>query len=498
MTKAGFLKTGFSQQGQLWRIVLGLVLAMPPLFFDIAGLSVDGERMLAVAILMAAWWALEAMPLAVTALAPLLLMPSLNILPMRETAGSYAHPILFLLFGGFTLALVIEKCGLHMRAAYKLLSMLGVHARDLIAGLMVIAAFLSMWISNTSTTIMLLPVAISITVMVRQNFAKLAAQQLDNFEAAVFLGLAYGATLGGISTMIGTAPNAYAVGFIQSTYGVEITFLDWMRFGVPLMLIMVPLAWAILTFLLYPIDFRMTEEIRGIMRRDLTALGPVSTTEKRVMMVFLATVLAWMLRPYLTGALGISGISDTTISIAAVFLLFTVPAGDREGALLEWDDMAKLPWGVLLLFGGGFALAAGITASGLSAWIGSQLAPLGGMPLLVILLAIATVLIFLTEITSNTATITTFLPIIAALAVSLGQPPLQLIVPVALAASFAFMFPVATPPNAIIFGTGRIRMQQMIRAGLVLNVLGVIVLALFAYFILPMTLDLGLVTSTSP
>jgi sodium-dependent dicarboxylate transporter 2/3/5 len=491
MTKAGFLKSGFGQQGQLWRIALGMVLAMPPLFFDIAGLSVDGERMLAVAILMAAWWALEAMALAVTALAPLLLMPSLNILPMRDTAGSYAHPILFLLFGGFTLALVIEKCGLHMRAAYKLLSMLGVHARDLIAGLMVIAAFLSMWISNTSTTIMLLPVAISITVMVRQHFSNLPAQQLGNFEAAVFLGLAYGATLGGISTMIGTAPNAYAVGFIQSTYGVEVSFLDWMRFGVPLMLIMVPLAWAVLTFLLYPVDFRMTDEIRGIMRRDLTALGPVSTTEKRVMMVFLATVLAWMSRPYIVGTFGISGISDTTISIAAVFLLFTVPAGDRDGALLEWDDMAKLPWGVLLLFGGGFALAAGITASGLSAWIGGQLAPLSGMPLLVILFAIAAVLIFLTEITSNTATITTFLPIIAALAVSLGQPPLQLIVPVALAASFAFMFPVATPPNAIIFGTGRIKMQQMIRAGLVLNVFGVFVLGLFAYYILPLTLDLS-------
>ena len=227
------------------------------------------------------------------------------------------------------------------------------------------------------------------------------------------------------------------------------------------------------------------------MRRDLTALGPVSTTEKRVMMVFLATVLAWMSRPYIVGAFGISGISDTTISIAAVFLLFTVPAGDRDGTLLEWDDMAKLPWGVLLLFGGGFALAAGITASGLSAWIGGELAPLSGMPLLVILFAIAAVLIFLTEITSNTATITTFLPIIAALAVSLGQPPLQLIVPVALAASFAFMFPVATPPNAIIFGTGRIRMQQMIRAGLVLNVFGVFVLGLFAYYILPLTLDLS-------
>ena len=491
MARTDFLKAGFAQNGRAWRILLGLLLAAPPLFFDIAGLSVAGERTLAVAILMAVWWALEAMPLAVTALAPLLLMPAFDIAPMRDTAGSYTHPITFLLFGGFTLALAIEKCGLHMRAAYTFLSLLAVHARHLIAGLMVIAALISMWISNTSTTLMLLPVAISITVMVRQHFEDAPASQLDNFEAAVFLGLAYGATLGGVSTMIGTAPNAYAVGFIQSTYGVEISFLEWMRFGVPLMLVMVPLAWVVLTYLLYPVNFRMTSEVRGLMAAKLQELGPLSTSEKRVMLVFLATVLAWMSRRMVTNALGIEGISDTTIAIGAVFLLFTVPAGDRDGTLLQWDDMAKMPWGVLLLFGGGFALAAGITASGLSAWIGSQLAPLGVLPLLVMLLAVAGVIIFLTEITSNTATTTTFLPVVAALAMQLGQPPLQLIIPVALAASFAFMFPVATPPNAIIFGTGRISMRQMIRAGLVLNILGAIVLALFAYYFLPVTLELS-------
>ena len=491
MAKANFLTGGFGQKGQLWRILLGLVLAAPPLFFDIAGLSVAGERTLAVAILMASWWALEAMPLAVTALVPLLLMPAFEITPLRDTAGSYTHPISFLLFGGFTLALAIEKCGLHMRAAYMFLSLLAVHARHLIGGLMLIAATISMWISNTSTTLMLLPVAISITLMVRQHFEDASGEQMDNFEASMFLGLAYGATLGGVSTMIGTAPNAYAVGFIQSTYGIEISFLDWMRFGVPLMLVMLPLTWVVLTYLLYPVNFRMTAKVRGLMAEKLVALGAFSTSEKRVMMVFLATVLAWMSRRFVTNALGIDGISDTTIAIAAVFLLFTVPAGDREGTLLEWDDMTKLPWGVLLLFGGGFALAAGITASGLSVWIGSELAPLGVMPLIVMLLAILAVLVFLTEITSNAATTTTFLPVVAALALELGQPPLQLIVPVTLGASFAFMFPVATPPNAIIFGTGRISMRQMIRAGLVLNIIGTIVLALFAYFVLPLALDLS-------
>ncbi|MGC6471785.1 MAG: SLC13 family permease [Parvibaculales bacterium] len=480
-----------SANSRLLKILAGPLLALPVVLTDFAGLSVTGERMLAVAVLMAVWWAVEAFPLAVTSLVPLILLPALGIMPMPEVAGSYTHPITFLLFGGFVLAIAIEKCGLHERTAYKFLSLLGVNARYLVGGLMLVAGFTSMWITNTSTTLMLLPVAISMTLMIRENFSHLEAKQLDDFDVAVFLGLAHGATLGGISTVIGTAPNAYAAGFIESSFGVEISFAQWMSFGVPLMLVMLPLTWLVLTRLMHPVDFEITGEMRGLMADKLKALGTFSTAEKRVLAVFAVTVLAWMSRKYVTGSLGLTGITDTTVAIGAVFLLFLIPAGDRPGTLMTWPDMNRLPWGVLLLFGGGFALAAGISGSGLSGWIGSRLAPIGVAPVFVILLCIAAVIIFLTEITSNTATTTTFLPVVAALALEIGQPSLQLVIPAALAASFAFMFPVATPPNAIVFGSGKVKIGHMLRAGLVLNLLSIVVLTLFALYFLPLMLDLG-------
>lgn len=475
----------------MFKILIGPLLAMPVLLTDFAGLSVSGERMLAVAVLMAVWWAVEAFPLAVTSLVPLILLPAFGITPMPEVAGSYTHPITFLLFGGFVLAIAIEKCGLHERTAYKFLSLLGVNARYLVGGLMLVAGFTSMWITNTSTTLMLLPVAISMTLMIRENFSHLDAKELDDFDIAVFLGLAQGATLGGISTIIGTAPNAYAAGFIESSFGIEISFAQWMSFGVPLMLVMLPLSWLLLTRVMHPVDFDITDEMRGLMADRLKALGALSTSEKRVMFVFLLTVLAWMSRKYVIAAFGLTGITDTTVAIGAVFLLFLIPAGDRPGTLMTWPDMNKLPWGVLLLFGGGFALAGGISGSGVSGWIGAQLAPIGVAPVFIILLCVVAVIVFLTEITSNVATTTTFLPVVAALALEIGQPSLQLVIPAALAASFAFMFPVATPPNAIVFGSGKVTIRNMLRAGLGLNLVSIVVLTLFGLYVLPLMLDLG-------
>lgn len=475
------------------KILAGPALAGLVLLADIPGLSVDGERMLAVTVLMAVWWALEALPIAITALVPILLLPSLDILPMSKVASSYTHPITFLLFGGFVLALAIERCGLHMRAAYGFLSLLSVNAKYLVAGLMVIAALLSMWVSNTSTTLMLLPVAISITHMIRENFLHLSDTQITDFDVSIFLGLAYGATLGGVATIIGTPPNAFAVGFIQSTYNIDISFLEWMMFGVPLMLVMLPIVWLVLTRLMHPVNFAVTDELRQLMRDRLTSLGAFSVFEKRVMGVFLFTVLAWVSRKFIVNIYDLNGISDTSIAIFAVFLLFVIPTGDKtgeqKGTLLDWQTMSKLPWGVLLLFGGGFALAAGITSTGLSSWIGVQLAPLGMASLVVLLLFVCGVIIFLTEITSNTATATTFLPVVAALALEIGQPPLGLIIPATLAASLAFMFPVATPPNAIVFGSGQVQIRQMVRAGFVLNILSIGVITFFALYVLPLVLS---------
>lgn len=441
--------------------------------------------MLAVAIVMAVWWATEALPLAVTSLTPIILLPALDIMPMAQTTGSYTHPVTFLLFGGFVLALAIERCGLHIRAAYGFLSLIRAQARYLVAVLMGVAAVTSMWISNTATTLMLLPVAISITHMMRQHLTDLTSKQLHDFDVSIFLGLAFAATLGGMATIIGTAPNAFAVGFIQTTYNIEIGFLDWMMFAVPLMVVMLPLVWLVLTRITNPVSFAITPDTQKEMRRHYHELGALSTYEKRVLAVFVVTVLAWISRKYIVGALGISGITDTTVAIGAVFLLFTVPAGDREGALLDWSDLTRMPWGVLLLFGGGFALAAGISHSELSNWIGAQLSVVAAAPLVVILLCLVALIVFLTEITSNTATTTTFLPVIAALALEIGQPPLMLVIPATLAASCAFMFPVATPPNAIVFGSGQVNIANMVRAGFWINLLGVGMLTLLALYLVP-------------
>ena len=301
-----------------------------------------------------------------------------------------------------------------------------------------------------------------------------------------FLGLAFGATVGGMGTIIGTPPNAFAVGFIQTTYGIEIGFIDWMTFAVPFMLIMLPLIWLVLTQVTHPVRFALKPDMQASMRAHYHVLGSPSVAERRVLTIFLLTVLAWMSRKYVVGVLGLTGITDTTIAIAALFSLFIVPAGDREGALLDWNDMARIPWGVLVLFGGGFALAAGISDSGLSTWIGKNLSVVGTASVIIIVLSIVAVIVFLTEITSNTATTTTFLPVIAALALEIGQAPLVLILPATLAASCAFMFPVATPPNAIVFGSGQVRIVDMMRAGLWLNVLGMGVLTLFAIYALPL------------
>ncbi|MEC8132881.1 MAG: DASS family sodium-coupled anion symporter [Pseudomonadota bacterium] len=472
-----------------FKFLVGPALALLVQQFDIPGLSNEGQNMLAVAIVMAVWWATEALPLAVTSLTPIILLPALDIMPMAQTTGSYAHPVTFLLFGGFVLALAIERCGLHIRSAYGFLSLIRAQARYLVAVLMGVAAVTSMWISNTATTLMLLPVAISVTRMMRQHLTGLTAKQLNDFDVSVFLGLAFAATLGGMATMIGTAPNSLAVGFIQTTYNIEIGFLDWMMFAVPLMFVMLPLVWFVLTRITNPVSFAITPDTQQEMRRHYHELGALSTYEKRVLGVFVITVLAWILRKYIVGALGISGITDTTVAIGAVFLLFTVPAGERDGALLDWTDLTRMPWGALLLFGGGFALAAGISDSGLSNWIGAQLAVLAAAPVVVILLCLVALIVFLTEITSNTATTTTFLPVIAALALEIGQPPLMLIIPATLAASCAFMFPVATPPNAIVFGSGQVNIANMVRAGFWINLLGVGVLTMLALYLVPRILS---------
>lgn len=439
----------------------------------------------AVALLMAAWWATEAIPMAVTAFLPMVLFPFLGVLPIEETAPLYAHPIIYLFFGGFVIALAIERSGLHRRVALHIFDFAGVDGRALVGGFMLAGAAISMWISNTSTTLMLLPIAMSVIAVIRDTMEELEGKARQDFETSLLLGLAYGATLGGITTLVGTPPNAFMAGFLDSNYGIAIDFKRWMLVGVPVALVMLPLTWVLLTRVIFKVDFRSSAEAREHIRDLGESLGPASAAEKRTAILFVLLVAGWLLRDQISTFTGLQGLSDAGIAMAIAVLAFIVPAGSKKGALVGWEDTKDLPWGVLILFGGGLALAGAMTSSGLTEAIGRSLAPLGTVNIAILILAATAMVIFLTELTSNLATTATFLPVMAAVAIETGQDPLLFVVPVTLAASCAFMLPVATPPNAIVFSSGSVSIPRMMRAGIFLNLVGVGVLALVALFLVP-------------
>jgi len=469
------------------RIVSGpLLAALVFIFFRPEGLPIYATYVAAIATWMAIWWATEATNVAITAFLPLVLFPLFGIATMQETAKSYAHPIVYLFMGGFIMALSIEKSGLHQRAALRIFQVVGVNAKAIVGGFMLAAALLSMWISNTSTALMMLPIATSVVYVVRETMDDLAEKEIGNFEVSIFLGLAYGATMGGIATLVGTPPNAFMAGFMQTTYGTEIDFARWMIIGVPLTVIMLPIIWVVLVKILYPVNFVASDRTTAHLNAKRTELGKPSAAEKRTCVLFLLLVAGWMLRKPLAELTGAAEISDSAIAMMAGMLAFLIPSGKNGEALLVWEDTKRLPWGVLILFGGGLALAGGMTSSELTLWLGKQLAPLGDIHIAILIIAACALVIFLTELTSNLATTATFLPVMAALAVETGNNPLIFVIPVTLAASFAFMLPVATPPNAVVFSSGRVPIPKMMRAGLVLNLIGVIVLTIVSLTLVPM------------
>ncbi len=440
----------------------------------------------AVAVLMAVWWATEAIPVPVTAFLPLVLFPLLNIQGFRDTAAPYAHPIVYLFLGGFIMAAAVERCGLHRRIALAIFDWVGTGARGLVGGFMLAAAVISMWMSNTSTTLMLLPIAMSVVTLINETVPSLSETEQRNFNTVVLLGLAYGATIGGMSTLVGTPPNAFMAGFMADTYNVEIDFARWMLVGIPVSVVMLPLAWLLLTRVLFPVDFRTSDETRRHLQRLRVDVGTMSVAEQRTAFVFLLLVVGWVFRQQIVQIPGLSMVTDSGIVMLMAVLLFVVPAGGgTKGALMAWPDMAKLPWGVLILFGGGLSLASAVSGSGLALWLGQQLAGLGEIHIIVLVLAATALVIFLTELTSNLATTATFLPVIAAIAVETGQDPLVFVIPVSLAASCAFMLPVATPPNAIVFSSGHLSIPRMVKAGFWLNVTGVILLSIVALTLAP-------------
>ncbi|QBQ53168.1 SLC13 family permease [Nitrosococcus wardiae] len=467
-------------------LILGpLVMVSLLLLPSPAGLDIEGWQTAAVALLMAIWWITEALPIPVTALLPLVLFPLFGIADIREAAIPYANPLIFLFMGGFIIALGMQRCGLHRRLAYFILSHMGASPAATLGGFMAASAFLSLWISNTATAMLMLPIAISVIEGLRAT--KESAPLSSPFAVALLLGTAYGASIGGLGTLVGTAPNALLAGFVLETYGLQLGFAEWMLLAAPFLLVLLTLAWLILTQVVFPGLHKEHGDQRVQMRQALKQLGPVSQAERRVSMVFALVAILWLLRPLIETMAPYLALNDPGIALFGAILLFLIPIDWQRGHfLMDWPTAEQLPWGTLLLFGGGLSLAASISDTGLANWLGDSFTLLSGLPPWVILLGIVAVVIFLTELTSNTATTSVFLPILGSVALSLGQPPLQLLIPVTLAVSCAFMMPVATPPNAIVFGTGLISTPQMARAGFYLNLAGMISITGISYWWVPL------------
>ncbi len=449
----------------------------------------------ALAVWMAVWWMTEAIELYATALLPLVVLPLTDSVPLQAASAPYAHELIFLFLGGFFLALAMERWGLHQRIAIRALMTVRGQPLGIIACCMGVTAFLSMWVSNTATTIMMIPIAVSIIKMVESNKTDLNRKELNgksisNFSVALLLGIAYAASIGGIGTIIGTPPNIFLVSFIKDTYDLEISFVRWMGLGVPLVVIFIPITWFILTKVIYPI--RNLDIGIGIKSKDSTfkLIGPISRGEVMTLAVFLLTAGAWITRPILNGIhfgdiQPFAKLTDSVIAMSAGLMLFILPVElKRRIFVLDWNTAVKTPWGVLLLFGGGLSLANAIRINGVDEFIGNQLSGLGGIPTFCLVVLVIGLVIFLTEMTSNTATTATLIPILAALSTGFNMHPFMLIVPAAMAASCAFMLPVATPPNSIIFGSGYVTIQKMIRAGLFLNFIGMALITLLTYTIM--------------
>jgi solute carrier family 13 (sodium-dependent dicarboxylate transporter), member 2/3/5 len=459
--------------------ILTLLLPLPE------GLSAGGLRVAAVALLMACFWMAETVPIPVTATLPIFLFPLLHVMPTAEVTASYGDEILFLFMGGFLLAIAMQRWQLHRRIALNVILRVGSSPERLVLGFLLATALLSMWISNSATAMMMMPVGLAVIEETRADAGQGKFREGEDypFGTALMLAIAYAASIGGVATLVGTPPNAIFVGLLDSLYGLEIGFLDWMKLAVPVSVLMLALCWFLLTRVLFRMEDNAaaSHSAERHIRHELDRLGPLSSEEGRVAVIFTLVAAAWILRGLLKPAF-LSMVADSALAMTGAFLLFIVPRGQgKPGALLDWHTAAGIPWDIIVLMGGGFALAEGFAVTGLTEWLALQLAVLGDVPPFVLVLAVVMVVTFLTEMTSNAATATLFIPVMGALAVSMGLHPLTLMVPTCIAASMAFMLPVATPPNAIVFGSRMISIRQMATAGLWLNLVGGLIVAVLCY-----------------
>ncbi|WP_435348784.1 SLC13 family permease [Haloarchaeobius sp. HRN-SO-5] len=482
-------------------LVLGPALfVLTRSFVSPPGLSPAANAVLASTLWIAVWWMTEAVPIPVTSLLPVVLFPTLGVADVASTTAPYADPVVFLFLGGFLVALAIERWNLHRRIALTVLVRVGDDARRLLLGFMLVTAFLSMWVSNTATAMMMVPIGMAVVGHLQDGGSPDEAppatpspplETLDagsvrqsGFGTALMLGIAYSASIGGVATLIGTPPNAILAGVARSSLGIDIGFLQWMLYGLPIAVVFLAVTWVVLVALLRP-TVETAGDGRGVVAEQLEALGPMSVGERRVLAVLAVVVSGWLLRPFVLEPL-VPGITDTVVAVVGAILVFLVPVDlDRGEFLLDWESTKRVPWGVLLLFGAGFSLARAFQSSGLDRWIAGGLTGLEGVGLAWVLLAVVTLTVFLTEVTSNSATASLFVPLMASLGATLGGSSLVLMVTVAVSTSFAFMLPVATPPNAIVFGSGYVSIPQMARVGFWLNLLGILFLTAATYLWLP-------------
>lgn len=466
--------------------VLMLVVPTP------AGMEPAAQKMAAVALLMATWWMCESIPIPATSLLPIALFPLMGIMHTKKATAPYASHLIFLFMGGFIIALAMQRWNLHRRIAMNIVKTVGFSPGRLIFGFMAATAALSAFVSNTATTVMMMPIGLAIIHHVVEEGRKEGLDRDIDFSPENFafglnlmLGIAYAASIGGIATLIGTPPNTVLAGYVQKTYGYEITFANWLKIGVPLVIVLLPLCWLWLTRIANPMKLQKVPGGRSLINDELRRMGSMNAGERWTALVFVLTALAWIFRQQI-GFLFPDPklVTDAAIAMTGALVLFLIPINLKKNLfVMDWHWAAKMPWGVLILFGGGLAMADGFKATRLADWIGGQVSLLEHAPILVLVIAVATLIIFLTELTSNTATAAMVMPILSAVAIGLGQNPLLLVIPAAIAASCAFMLPVATPPNAIVFGSGYVTIPQMVKSGFGLNILGIVVSVVVTYML---------------
>lgn len=464
-------------------VILGVFLSVITYFLaDFLPLEEDGKRCLAVVILMVTWWVTEAVSLAVAALLPIALFPLLNVASLVETTKTYSHPIVFLFLGGFILGITLEKWNLHLRIALRIIKVTGLKPDGVILGFMLATFLLSMWISNVAATVMMLPIALSIISVTKEKYSK--EKGFSSFGFSLIVCIAYSANIGGIATIIGSPPNAVMVGFMKSNYQLDISFLDWILIGLPFASLLLIIAYFILVKAIYPSRLPKLDEVEILLQHKISELGPISRSEKRIGWIFLVTAFLWIFRPLIASSLSIN-LSDPLIAVFMSVMVFITPSGNRDNSfLMTWEDTKNLPWGMLILFGGGLSMAGGLIDTGVVEWITSLFdSSTKSVSYFLLFGIIVASMIFLTELMSNLALTTLFLPIVTAIAVAINQTPVQLAMAITMASSCCFMLPVATPANAVVFSSGYLKVRDMLRVGVFINLVAFMLLISIFQFI---------------